>query len=79
MSPTRVKSPFKPESGNFAFCRKSTPAEISTEPAGVMSTSSVRSGRCCAKAKRLVPKIKIGKIKRRINITDNFDIKPENL
>ena len=42
----------KPESGNLASWKKSTPNARSSEPAAVISTSSVRSGRCCAVAAR---------------------------
>lgn len=50
ISPTRVMSPRRPESGNLAFWIKSTPTESSIVPCGVMSTSSVIKGLCCAAA-----------------------------
>src|SRR5438046_2348477 len=50
ITPARVRSPVKPETGNRVFCTKSTPAEIRSEPGGMMSTSSVISGRCWALA-----------------------------
>src|SRR5438128_8872655 len=50
ITPARVKSPVRPETGNRAFCTKSTPAEMRSEPGGIMSTSSVISGRFCALA-----------------------------
>ncbi len=65
ISPTRVKSPRKPDKVNFAFCWKSTPAAISIAPTGVVSTSSVSSGLCCAMAKALKQKTKFRQIKRR--------------
>ena len=51
ITPTRVRSPRSPETGNLAPCRKSMPASILTEPGGMMSTSSVINGRCCACAR----------------------------
>src|SRR5678815_809959 len=48
MTPTRVRSPRRPETVYFAPCMKSMPASILIEPGGMMSTSSVISGRCCA-------------------------------
>src|SRR5215204_985245 len=48
MTPTRVKSPVSPDAGNFASCTKSIPTCTRKEPGWSTSTSSVRSGRCCA-------------------------------
>src|SRR5258707_5238304 len=48
ITPARVRSPVNPETGNRAFCTKSTAAETRSEPGAMMSTSSVMSGRCCA-------------------------------
>src|SRR6266404_4316767 len=50
ITPTRVRSPVKPDTGNFAPCRKSIPASMRIVPGGMMSTSSVNNGRCCANA-----------------------------
>ena len=50
MTPTRVRSPVRPDAGNFASCMKSMPTSTRSEPGSSTSTSSVRSGRCCARA-----------------------------
>src|SRR5829696_2285489 len=50
MTPTRVRSPRMPDTEYFAPCMKSMPASIRTVPGGMMSTSSVNRGRCCAPA-----------------------------
>jgi len=65
--PIRVRSPFNPVSGNFAFWKKSVPAAILIFPGGVVSISSVNSGRCCATI-REVAKMNSTTEKRRIFI-----------
>ncbi len=50
MTPTRVRSPDRPEAGNFASCMKSMPTCTRRDPGSRTSTSSVMSGRCCARA-----------------------------
>src|SRR4029453_3942192 len=50
ITPTRVRSPLIPDTGNLALCMKSRPASILKVPGGMMSTSSVMSGRGCAAA-----------------------------
>ncbi len=50
ITPARVRSPVSPETGYFARWTKSIPASIRKEPGGMISTSSVNSGRCWPKA-----------------------------
>ena len=58
ITPARVKSPVSPETGYLALCTKSIPASIRIDPGGMMSTSSVSSGRCWPQATTTTPREK---------------------